>query len=253
MFANQATMAIVTAGQLEELRALAQEDPLTGLPNRRAFMRDLESELERTRRHGRPLALVLVRRDDLKHINDTQGHPGGDRALCAVGPALRDALRAGDTAFRIGGDEFAVLLPETTAEQAAIVAARVAAGAARREPGPRLSCGIAAAPATATTPRRSSRAPMRRCTRPSAPRPRWRLRWSGRDGRTRSSLARVGRTHDHRAVRDHADRHRARERADRARERDGASAGRLHPRAVAAAEQLGPLGDACSRRPATRR
>ncbi|HEX5898225.1 MAG TPA: GGDEF domain-containing protein [Solirubrobacteraceae bacterium] len=144
VFANQATMAIVTAGQLEELRALAQEDPLTGLPNRRAFMRDLESELERTRRHGRPLALVLCDVDDLKHINDTHGHPGGDRALCAVGRNLRDALRAGDAAFRIGGDEFAVLMPETTAEQAAIVAARIAAphGAER---GPRLSCGIAGA------------------------------------------------------------------------------------------------------------
>ena len=105
---------------LEELRALAQEDPLTGLPNRRAFMRDFESELERTRRHGRPLALVLCDVDDLKHINDTHGHPGGDRALCAVGRNLRDALRAGDTAFRIGGDEFAVLMPETTAEQATI-------------------------------------------------------------------------------------------------------------------------------------
>ena len=147
VFANQATMAIVTAGQLEELRALAQEDPLTGLPNRRAFMRDLESELERTRRHGRPLALVLCDVDDLKHINDTQGHPGGDRALCAVGRTLRDALRAGDTAFRIGGDEFALLLPETTAEQAAIVAARIAALAPHgAERVPRLSCGIAAAP-----------------------------------------------------------------------------------------------------------
>ena len=91
MFANQATMAIVAAGQLEELRALAEEDPLTGLPNRRAFMRDLESELERTRRHGRPLALVLCDVDDLKHINDTQGHPGGDRALCAVGRACATA------------------------------------------------------------------------------------------------------------------------------------------------------------------
>ena len=147
VFANQATMAIVTAGQLEELRALAQEDPLTGLPNRRAFMRDLESELERTRRHGRPLALVLCDVDDLKHINDTHGHPGGDRALCAVGRALRDCLRAGDTAFRIGGDEFAVLLPETTAEQAAIVGARIAAVAPHdADRIPRLSCGIAAAP-----------------------------------------------------------------------------------------------------------
>ena len=110
-------------------------------------MRDLESELERTRRHGRPLALVLCDVDDLKHINDTHGHPGGDRALCAVGRALRDCLRAGDTAFRIGGDEFAVLLPETTAEQAAIVGARIAAVAPHdADRIPRLSCGIAAAP-----------------------------------------------------------------------------------------------------------
>ena len=149
VFANQATMAIVAAGQLEELRALAQEDPLTGLGNRRAFMRDLEFELERTRRHGRPLALVLCDVDDLKHINDTKGHPGGDRALCEVGQGLRECLRAGDTAFRIGGDEFALLLPETTAEQAAIVAARVASPPDSR-PGPRLSCGIAAAPEDST-------------------------------------------------------------------------------------------------------
>ena len=148
VFANQATMAIVAAGQLEELRALAQEDPLTGLSNRRAFVRDLESELERTRRHGRPLALVLCDVDALKHINDTLGHPGGDRALCAVGDLLRESLRAGDTAFRIGGDEFALLLPETNAEQAAIVAARVTAVASRgADRIPRLSCGIAAAPA----------------------------------------------------------------------------------------------------------
>jgi diguanylate cyclase (GGDEF)-like protein len=147
VFANQATMAIVAAGQLEQLRALAQEDPLTGLPNRRAFMRDLESELERTRRHGRSLALVLCDVDHLKHINDTRGHPGGDRALCEVGRVLRECLRAGDTAFRIGGDEFAVLLPDTTAEQAAVVAGRVGAGAPHgTEPVPRLSCGVAAAP-----------------------------------------------------------------------------------------------------------
>jgi len=90
---------------------------------------------------------VLCDVDDLKHINDTHGHPGGDRALCAVARTLCDALRAGDTAFRIGGDEFAVLLPETTAEQAAIVAARIAAPAPHgAERVPRLSCGIAGAP-----------------------------------------------------------------------------------------------------------
>ena len=180
VFANQATMAIVTAGQLEELRTLAQEDPLTGLPNRRAFMRDLESELERTRRHGRPLALVLCDVDDLKHINDTHGHPGGDRALCAVARTLRDALRAGDTAFRIGGDEFAVLLPETTAEQAAIVAARIAAPAPARR---------AARPAAELRDRRGAR---RRRRRRDAHRARRRgaLRHQARAGR--DGLARPG-------------------------------------------------------------
>ena len=139
VFANQATMAIVAAGQLEELRALAQEDLLTGLPNRRTFMRDLELELERTRRHARPLALLLCDVDNLKQINDTQGHPGGDHALCEVGRALQNCLRAGDTAFRIGGDEFAVLLPETTAEQAAIVAARITAVAPHGADRPRAA------------------------------------------------------------------------------------------------------------------
>ena len=180
VFANQATMAIVAAGQLEELRALAQEDPLTGLSNRRAFMRDLESELERTRRHGRPLALVLCDVDDLKHINDTQGHPGGDRALCAVGHRLRESLRAGDTAFRIGGDEFALLLPETNAEQAAIVAARVAAVASRgADRLPRLSCGIAAAPADGDDADTLIARADSALYATKRARPRWLLRWSG--------------------------------------------------------------------------
>jgi GAF domain-containing protein len=111
LFAGQATMAIVSAGQLEQLRALADQDPLTGLPNRRAFMRDLEHEVQRARRYGHPLTVIIGDVDRFKLINDTYGHPVGDRALCAVADAIRAGLRASDTAFRLGGDEFAVLLP----------------------------------------------------------------------------------------------------------------------------------------------
>jgi diguanylate cyclase (GGDEF)-like protein len=112
VFASQATMAIVAAGQLEQLRALAEEDPLTGLLNRRSFMRELEQEFVRAQRYGRGLALVLCDLDHFKLLNDTHGHPTGDEALCRLAEVLSVSLRAGDSAFRIGGDEFALLLPE---------------------------------------------------------------------------------------------------------------------------------------------
>jgi diguanylate cyclase (GGDEF)-like protein len=125
LFAGQAMMAIVSARRLEQLRVLADQDPLTGLPNRRAFMRVLEHEFERARRYGHPMALVLGDVDAFKQINDTYGHPGGDRALCAVADALRAGLRDSDGAFRIGGDEFALVLPETTGREAEAVVLRL--------------------------------------------------------------------------------------------------------------------------------
>jgi diguanylate cyclase (GGDEF)-like protein len=125
LFAGQAAMAIVSAGQLAQLRILADQDSLTGLGNRRAFMRVLEHEFERARRYGHPLTLVLGDVDSFKEINDTHGHPGGDRALCAVGAALRAGLRESDGAFRVGGDEFALVLPETAGPEAAEVAGRL--------------------------------------------------------------------------------------------------------------------------------
>ena len=114
LFAGQATLAMVSAGQLEQLRILADQDPLTTLPNRRAFMRELEAEVVRAGRYGHPLALVIGDVDDFKLINDTYGHPAGDQALCEVADTLRAGLRTSDAAFRLGGDEFALLLPETT-------------------------------------------------------------------------------------------------------------------------------------------
>jgi diguanylate cyclase (GGDEF)-like protein len=114
VFANQATLAIVSAGQMSQLRALAEEDPLTGLLNRRTFMRELEQEVDRAQRYDRGLALVLCDLDHFKLLNDTHGHPTGDEALRRLADVLMTGLRGGDSAYRIGGDEFALLLPEAS-------------------------------------------------------------------------------------------------------------------------------------------
>jgi diguanylate cyclase (GGDEF)-like protein len=107
MFANQAIAAIHTAKQAEQLRHEATHDSLTGLPNRRAFRQRLEREIG----GGAAFALVLCDMDNLKTVNDTRGHDAGDRALQALADALRNELRRTDEAYRVGGDEFAVLLP----------------------------------------------------------------------------------------------------------------------------------------------
>jgi diguanylate cyclase (GGDEF)-like protein len=118
VFANQAMMAVIAAGHVEQLRAQADRDSLTGLLNRRAFMRELGTEIERSLRYGRHFVLALCDLDDFKSINDTDGHPAGDRALEAVAALLQSTIRASDFAFRVGGDEFALLLPETDADEA---------------------------------------------------------------------------------------------------------------------------------------
>jgi diguanylate cyclase (GGDEF)-like protein len=150
LFAGQATMAMVSANQLEQLRVLADQDPLTALPNRRAFMRELEAEVERARRYGHPLTLAIGDVDRFKEINDTHGHPAGDAALCAVADTLRTGLRGTDGAFRLGGDEFALLLPETTREEAGEVIRRLYAGFRASAPEPftdlQMSAGLATLP-----------------------------------------------------------------------------------------------------------
>jgi diguanylate cyclase (GGDEF)-like protein len=101
-------------------------DALTGLLNRRGFNLRIEEELGRTQRRGETLALLLVDVDDFKRYNDGFGHPAGDAALCAVARVIRSSLRrAADVACRIGGEEFAVLLPETDDEGAIDVAERI--------------------------------------------------------------------------------------------------------------------------------
>jgi diguanylate cyclase (GGDEF)-like protein len=88
-------------------------DPLTGLANHRAFQERLVAEVARARRHQRPLSLALIDVDHFKAINDLAGHAAGDRVLAALGARLRSRLRGEDVLARIGGDEFALLLPET--------------------------------------------------------------------------------------------------------------------------------------------
>lgn len=91
----------------------ATRDSLTGLLNRRAFLDAGDSEVERLKRYGHPLAVIFLDLDNFKQINDTFGHAAGDTALQATAEALLGTLRSSDTVARLGGDEFAVLLPET--------------------------------------------------------------------------------------------------------------------------------------------
>jgi diguanylate cyclase (GGDEF)-like protein len=152
--AMMALMAVVRGQRLtlreEEAAAqrLARVDSLTGLGNRRGFDEALAGGIARARRAGSPLSVVILDIDDFKEINDGFGHLNGDRCLRDVAARLSEAARAGDTVFRWGGDEFAVLLPESSYEGAMHVADRMQAVVARsvRRPDGQvltISCGAA--------------------------------------------------------------------------------------------------------------
>jgi|AGTN01.3.fsa_nt_gi diguanylate cyclase (GGDEF) domain len=108
-----------------ELERLATTDSLTGILNRRAFLARAEAEFGRSRRHGHPLSVLAVDIDHFKAVNDRFGHAGGDEVLCAVVRAMQEDLRNGDMAARLGGEEFILLLPETSLAGAVEVAERV--------------------------------------------------------------------------------------------------------------------------------
>jgi diguanylate cyclase (GGDEF)-like protein len=110
---------------LVRLRELARTDPLTGLPNRRDFEARFEIEIERARRSGEPCALALGDIDFFKRLNDVHGHQAGDDALRAAGRAIAECTRAGDLGARIGGEEFAILMPGTSALDAGPVIERL--------------------------------------------------------------------------------------------------------------------------------
>jgi diguanylate cyclase (GGDEF)-like protein/PAS domain S-box-containing protein len=110
----------------QELRRLADTDPLTGLYNRRRFAAELQRHLRHGERYGARGALLLIDIDGLKQINDRRGHAAGDRAILATAGRLRSRLRATDIVARVGGDEFAVLLAEADTDQSEAVAASLA-------------------------------------------------------------------------------------------------------------------------------
>lgn len=126
------TALVARAAEVDQLRRLAGHDELTGIANRRTFNDVLRRELARTRRDGRPLALLLFDLDGLKAINDALGHPTGDEVLRAVARYGGQALRHGDLLARLGGDEFGVVLPDTDEADARAVGQRLRALLSRR-------------------------------------------------------------------------------------------------------------------------
>lgn len=109
----------------QEVYKLAVLDPLTNLHNRRAGEQRLVEEIARSRRHARPLTLILMDIDNLKQCNDQFGHEAGDRMLSAFSERLRRAIRGSDMAVRLGGDEFMIILPECRAEEVRHVLGRL--------------------------------------------------------------------------------------------------------------------------------
>ncbi len=118
-----------------ELEKIAVTDPLTGLHNRRYLMFKLKEELLRSKRYDRPFSVVILDLDGFKAVNDDHGHEEGDRLLTMVAAALREEARETDTVARFGGDEFVVVLSETSAEGAMLVTARIKKRLTRDFPG----------------------------------------------------------------------------------------------------------------------
>ena len=144
--------------RLQELRREARQDPLTGLKNRRSFEEDLRREMARSRRQGTPGAMLMIDLDHFKQVNDTRGHPAGDRLICEIAAILQRRVRQSDILARLGGDEFAVVLPNADATEARLVAESIVAtirehGEEGDGDGVTASIGIAA---FGDDPRRSS-------------------------------------------------------------------------------------------------
>jgi len=142
---------------MDRLRAEADRDYLTGLANRRRFRKALGQEVERWRRYQIPCSLLTLDVDLLKKINDAYGHPAGDRVIRYVASALTELSRDNDTAARLGGEEFALLLAGVSGEKAFAAAERlreaVCAGPLEEVGAVTISLGVAACPAHARSER----------------------------------------------------------------------------------------------------
>jgi diguanylate cyclase (GGDEF)-like protein len=146
--ASLLTSLCVVALRMEILRYDSWHDPLTNLFDRRSFDRLLEMSVARSLRYHWPFTLVVIDLDDLKVINDRDGHAAGDAALRALGDRFRRILRFGDNAARIGGDEFALILPNTDPDDVPPLLERIAAAPGDR-PCPAFSYGVAQCPSEA--------------------------------------------------------------------------------------------------------
>ena len=123
-FAELVAVVIANAQAQQTLVHLAATDPLTGLANHRAFHQRLRSEVQRASRHGRALSLAILDLDHFKQVNDEHGHQTGDAVLAAVALRLAAVARSGELVARVGGEEFAWLMPETTQQGAYLAAER---------------------------------------------------------------------------------------------------------------------------------
>ena len=145
--ARNAGPAIENAYRFREARQLADLDGLTNLHNRRYFHETLAREVARAQRYDRRLALVVLDIDDFKAINDRVGHLAGDTLLAEVGERVQSVVRGADVACRVGGDEFAVILPESTRADAEQLYRRLQLAVASKPAGTvdrlHLSAGIA--------------------------------------------------------------------------------------------------------------
>jgi diguanylate cyclase (GGDEF)-like protein len=152
--ANEAAMALENARLYEEARALADRDQLTGFYNHRYLHERFGEEVIRTQRSRQPLSVLMLDLDDFKLVNDTFGHLFGDQVLAWIAEVIRSTLRASDIPARYGGDEFAILLPDTTADAAATAADRIrdAFASATFDGGSRRQVAVSLAVGAATYP-----------------------------------------------------------------------------------------------------
>lgn len=134
------------AQRTQELFDLARKDGLTSLLNQRSFYEDLRRELARAQRHAHPLTLIYFDLDGFKGINDTLGHNRGDEILSGAADAMRQSIRTEDIPARYGGDEFCIILPETTIDESRLIAERLTSAFDKTmgETGVTMSIGIAA-------------------------------------------------------------------------------------------------------------
>lgn len=129
--AGHLALALHNSVLARELEETAARDPLTKLFNRHHLFKELSEALARSQENGIPFCLLMVDADGFKRINDSRGHLAGDRAIRDLADRIRSFLRPGDAAFRFGGDEFVILLPDTKAERAAIFAEDLRKGLAQ--------------------------------------------------------------------------------------------------------------------------